>query len=98
MPGEEQSNKSAQILYMPIGIVTSLLAGMAARRIVNVVWEHATPGDEEDAPSPLESDYGLREILVAAAVQGMVFSLVKAVVRRGGARAFQKWTGDWPGH
>ena len=98
MPAQQQSNKSAQILYMPIGIVTSLLAGMVARRILNVVWKHATPGDEEDVPSPLESDYDFREILVAAAIQGMVFSLVKAVVRRGGARAFQKATGDWPGH
>jgi uncharacterized protein DUF4235 len=98
MPREQQSNKSAQILYMPIGIVTSLLAGLVARRIFQVVWKHATPGDEEDAPTPLESDYDFREILVAAAIQGVVFSLVKAVVRRGGARAFQKWTGDWPGH
>jgi uncharacterized protein DUF4235 len=98
MPPEQQSNKSAQILYMPIGIVASLLAGLVARRIFQVIWKHATPGDEQDPPTPLESDYDFREILVAAAAQGVVFSLVKALVRRGGARAFQKWTGDWPGH
>jgi hypothetical protein len=95
---EGQSSTSARILYLPIGIVTSLAAGMVARRLFNVVWKHATPGDEEDAPTPLESDYDWAEILVAAAIQGAVFSLVKAVVRRGGARAFQKWTGEWPGH
>ena len=98
MQSEQQTNKAAQILYMPIGIGTSLIAGLVARRVVQQVWKHATPGPNAEAPKPLESRYGWREILVAAAIQGVIFSLVKAVVRRGGAQAFQKWTGDWPGH
>jgi hypothetical protein len=34
---------------------------------------------------------------VAAAVHGAVFGVVKAGIDRVGARAFQRWTGDWPG-
>lgn len=98
MPAQEQRTKSAQVLYKPIGIVGSLAAAMVARQVFALVWKHATPGDNAQAPKPLDSQYQWRQILVAAAVQGAIFSFVKAIVQRGGARAFQKWTGDWPGN
>ena len=98
MPGtEQQSSKSAKILYRPIGLVSSLVAGVIAGSVFKQVWKHATPGDNEDAPKALESEYGLRQVLVASAVQGAIFATVKAVVNRGGARLFEKATGEWPG-
>jgi hypothetical protein len=45
----------------------------------------------------LQTEYPFKEILVAAAVQGVVYSLVKTVIDRQGARAFERWTGEWPG-
>jgi hypothetical protein len=97
MRTEEQSSKSAKILYRPLGLVSSVLAGVVAGSVFKSVWKHATPGDNADAPRALESEYRLREILVASAVQGAIFATVKALVSRGGARAFQSWTGEWPG-
>ena len=94
---EQQSSKSAKILYRPIGLISSLVAGVVAGSVFKQVWKHATPGDNEDAPKALESEYGLRQILVASAVQGAIFATVKAVVNRGGARLFEKATGEWPG-
>jgi hypothetical protein len=94
---EQQSSKSAKILYRPIGLVSSLVAGVIAGSVFKQVWKHATPGDNEDAPKALESEYGIRQILVASAVQGAIFATVKALVNRGGARMFQKATGEWPG-
>ena len=97
MPTEEQSSKSAKILYRPLGLVSSVLAGVVAGSVFKSVWKHATPGDNADAPRALESEYRMREILVATAIQGAIFATVKAVVSRGGARVFQRWTGEWPG-
>jgi hypothetical protein len=97
MPTEEKSSKSAKILYRPLGLVSSVLAGVVAGSVFKSVWKHATPGDNADAPRALESEYRMREILVASAIQGAIFATVKAVVSRGGARAFQRWTGEWPG-
>jgi hypothetical protein len=94
---EQPSNKSAKILYRPLGLASSLIAGLVAGQVFKQVWKQATPGDNADAPSALESEYRLREILIAAAVQGAIFATVKALVNRGGARAFQRWTGEWPG-
>ena len=97
MPTEEKSSTSAKILYRPLGLVSSVLAGVVAGSVFKSVWKHATPGDNADAPRALESEYRMREILVASAIQGAIFATVKAVVSRGGARAFQRWTGEWPG-
>jgi uncharacterized protein DUF4235 len=94
---EKRSSKSAKILYQPLGLVSSVVAGIIAGQVFKQVWKHATPGDQEDAPKALESEYDLREVLIAALVQGAIFAAVKALVNRGGARAFERWTGEWPG-
>jgi uncharacterized protein DUF4235 len=94
---EKRSSKPAKILYQPLGLVSSVLAGVIAGQVFKQVWKHATPGDQSDAPKALESEYNLREVLIAATVQGAVFAVVKALVNRGGAKAFESWTGEWPG-
>jgi hypothetical protein len=97
MPAEQQASTSAKILYRPIGIVSSVLGGLVAGVIFKQVWKHATPGEESDSPKALESEYSMRQVLIAAAVQGAIFAVVKAVIQRGGARMFQRATGEWPG-
>ena len=93
---EKQSSKPAKILYQPLGLVSSVVAGIIAGQVFKQVWKHATPGEQADAPKALESEYALREVLVAALVQGAIFAAVKALVNRGGARVFERWTGEWP--
>lgn len=84
-----------KLLYKPFGIVASVLGGLLAGAVFKQVWKRLA--GEEDAPAAKESEYGWKEILPAAAVQGAVFGLVKAAVDRGGAEGFQKLTGVWPG-
>jgi len=85
----------AKALYTPLGIVFSVLGGLLASTVFKQVWKLVS--DEEDAPDATESEYGWKEVLPAAALQGAVFGLVKAAVDRGGAEGFQKLTGAWPG-
>ena len=85
----------AKTLYAPFGILSGLLGGLLARTIFNQVWKRVAR--EPDPPTPRQSEYGWREILAAAALQGAIFSLVKAVINRGGARGFERLTGVWPG-
>lgn len=94
---EKNSSTSAKVLYRPVGLLSSVVAGVIAGQVFKQVWKHATPGDAADAPKALESEYGLREVLIAATVQGAIFAVVKALVNRGGASAFERWTGEWPG-
>ena len=94
---EQPTSTSAKILYRPVGLVSSLLGGLLANAVFKRVWQRAAPGDQPDPPGPLESEYPLKQILLAAALQGAIFALVKTVIDRGGARAFERWTGEWPG-
>jgi len=94
---EQPTSTSAKILYRPVGLVSSLVAGAIAGRVFDSMWRRASPGEKSDPPGPLETEYPLTQILVAAAVQGAVFSVVRTVVSRGGARVFERATGEWPG-
>ena len=85
----------AKIAYRPIGLVGSVLAGAAAGAVVKQVWRRVA--DEDDTPGALESEYPLRSVLLGAALQGVVFAVVKAALDRGGARLFERLTGAWPG-
>ena len=97
MSSEKRTSKSAAILYRPWGLVASLLGGLIAGEIFQRVWKQLDPDSPEDPPKPLESEYRLRKILIAAAVQGAIFTVVRALINRGGARVFERWTGEWPG-
>ncbi len=92
------TSKSAKILYRPIGIASSVVGGILANVVFKKVWQQSAPGDHPDPPGALETGHALKEILLAAAVQGIIFSVVKTLIDRGGARAFQRWSGEWPGH
>ncbi len=54
-------------------------------------------GGTKKRPAPRCGTASWREVLLAAAVQGAIFGLVKAAIDRGGAKGFQKLTGEWPG-
>jgi len=97
MPAEQSASKSAKLLYRPVGLVSSIIGGIVAGQLFRQIWKRATPGDRADAPRPLESEYSMKEIVLASAVQGAIFATVKALIDRGGARVFQRWTGEWPG-
>jgi Protein of unknown function (DUF4235) len=88
---------TAKILYRPVGLLSSVLGGLVASVIFKQVWKRAAPGEKSDPPTSLETSYPFREILLAAAIQGAIFSVVKTVIDRQGARLFERWSGEWPG-
>jgi uncharacterized membrane protein YfcA len=85
----------AKALYTPVSILFSVLGAVVAGAVFKQIWKRVA--GEDEAPRALESEYGWREVLPAAAAQGLVFGFVKAVIQRGGARGFEKVTGVWPG-
>lgn len=98
-PARKAPSTSAKILYRPVGIVSSMVGGLIASMLFKQVWKRASPstGADGDVPTALQSEYPLKEILLAAVLQGAIYSLVKAIIDRQGAKAFEKATGEWPG-
>ncbi len=89
------ANTSARILYKPFGLAGSVGAGLVAGIVFKQVWKRVS--DSEDAPEASDRRYGWGEMLLAATIQGAIFAAVKAAVDRGGAVAFERMTGEWPG-
>jgi predicted metal-dependent enzyme (double-stranded beta helix superfamily) len=89
------SSKGAKLAYRPIGLVGGMLAGIVSGALFKQIWRQVA--DEDDAPDALQSEYGMREVVLAAAIQGAIFAATKAAVDRLGARGFTKLTGVWPG-
>jgi hypothetical protein len=85
----------AKALYTPISLVFSVLGAVVAGAIFKQIWKRIA--GEEESPKALESEYGWREVLPAAAAQGLVFGVVKAAIQRSGAKGFERLTGVWPG-
>jgi hypothetical protein len=88
-------SKAAKIVYKPVGLLLGIGAGAIAGFVFKEVWKRAF-GDD-DAPNATDEDRGWGEILAAAALQGAIFAVVKALVDRGGATGVRKITGEWPG-
>jgi hypothetical protein len=84
-----------KVLYKPAGMLVSVLGGVLAGAIFKQVWK--VTSSEDDAPNATDADRSWREVLLAAALQGAIFGLVKAAVDRGAAEGTRKVTGVWPG-
>ena len=88
-------SKGAKLAYRPIGLVAGVLAGTLSGIVFKQIWKAVA--NEDDAPSALQSEYPMREVVLAAAIQGAIFAATKAAVDRAGARGFTRLTGAWPG-
>lgn len=93
----KKPSTSAKILYQPVGLISSIIAGLVASAVFKQIWKRVSPHAEGDPPTPLQSEFPVKEIVLAAVIQGAIFSGVRAIVQRQGARAFAKATGEWPG-
>ena len=84
-------NKLAyELLSLGSGILSGALAGAVFTRI----WRAVSDADE--APEPTALDRNVREVLVAGALQGAVFGLVKAAMGRMTAKGYQRFTRKRP--
>lgn len=97
MPHSKSTSTSAKILYRPVGLMSGIVSGALAGVLFKQIWKVASPSHSKDTPKALESEFPLREIVLAAALQGALYATVKALVDRGGARAFEETFGEWPG-
>jgi hypothetical protein len=71
--------------------VSGMLGGAIAGAIFKQVWKLVAGKD--DAPQATSEEYGWREVLVASAIQGAIFGVVKAAIDRSAARSIHRATG-----
>ncbi|MCK0438188.1 DUF4235 domain-containing protein [Gordonia alkaliphila] len=81
-------------MYKPLSLATSVVGGMLAGAAFSRVWGRFN--DDDSVPDPKDLRRSKREVLIAAAVQGLIFGVVKAAVDRAGAQGFRKLTASNP--
>jgi len=85
----------SKLMYKPLSLLTSVLGGILAGLMFRQIW--ARIGDDRDRPpQPKDLREDLREVLIAAALQGAIFGLVKAAVDRAGAKGYHALTHENP--
>jgi hypothetical protein len=85
----------SKALYLPLQIATSVAGGLIASKIFTEIWQRVSPSDEEP-PDPKDLNRSGREAIAAAAVQGLVFGLVRAAVSRASAHGYRAVTHENP--
>jgi len=83
-----------KFVYLPIGIVTSLLAGQVSKKIFDVIWGQI---EDQEAPRPKHREIDLPKLVLALLIEGALFRLVRGVVDHHARRGFAALTGTWPG-
>ncbi|WP_258054677.1 DUF4235 domain-containing protein [Streptomyces sp. Ru71] len=90
----KKKKKTLPLAYKPVGFVLGWTGGALAGIAFRKTWKLIR--HEDDAPDALDPDRGWGEILLAAAVQGAIFAVVRSAVDRTGAKAIARSTGVWP--
>jgi Protein of unknown function (DUF4235) len=85
----------SKALYLPLSIGASVGGGLLAGRVFTEIWQRVSPSDEEP-PDPKDLDRSGREAIAAAALQGLVFGLVRAAVDRASAKGYKAVTRESP--
>lgn len=88
------NQRTARLLYLPLNLGFSVAGGALAGAVFTRLWR--TVGDGNDAPEPTALDHSTREVLLAAAMHGAVFGVVRAAVSRAGAKGYRRATGHSP--
>ncbi|WP_151475735.1 DUF4235 domain-containing protein [Streptomyces albicerus] len=86
--------KKLPLAYKPLGFLLGWMSGALAGMAFRATWKALR--HEEDAPDALDKDRSWGEVLLASAVQGAIFAVVRSAVDRTGATAIERSTGVWP--
>ncbi|MFJ8660127.1 DUF4235 domain-containing protein [Streptomyces sp. NPDC093795] len=84
----------SRLVFKPVSLALGTGGGLLAAAAFKKAWQ--VLGHDDDAPNATDEDRRWREILIAAALQGAIFAVVRAAVDRGGATAVRRVTGVWP--
>jgi len=85
----------SKAMYLPLQIAISVAGGLLASKVFTEIWQRVSPSDQEP-PDPKDLDRSGREAIAAAAMQGLIFGMVRAAVDRAGAHGYRAVTNESP--
>ncbi|MGE0219564.1 MAG: DUF4235 domain-containing protein [Mycolicibacterium sp.] len=88
-------SRRTKMLYTPLSIATSVGGGLLASALFRQIWKRVDEPDQPP-PDPKDLERSTAKALSAAALQGLVFGLVRAAVDRAGAHGYRAVTHESP--
>lgn len=83
-----------KLIFLPFSIGSGLLAGLIGKKTFALLWGVI---DDEEAPKAEHRYISRPKLIVALAIEGALFALIRGLVDHGSRQAFAKATGAWPG-
>jgi hypothetical protein len=83
-----------KVAFLPFSIGSGLVAGFIAKKVFAAAWGAL---DDQEPPKPEHRDVRLAKLAAAVALEGLVFSVTRALVDHGARKAVERFTGSWPG-
>jgi hypothetical protein len=83
-----------KLVFLPISIGGGLLAGLIGKKLFGVIWGLI---DDQVPPKPEHRNVHVGKLLIALAIEGAIFSLIRGIVNHGSRLAYTRLTGSWPG-
>jgi hypothetical protein len=83
-----------KLLFIPFSVVGGWIAGALGRKIFDAMWGVV---DEEEPPQPEHRRVRFGKLVLALALDGAVFRLVRGLVDHASREGFLRLTGRWPG-
>jgi uncharacterized protein DUF4235 len=84
----------SKILFIPLSVLSGLVAGFVGRRAFARVWGLL---GKEEPPGPGQRDTSWPKLIAALALQGAIFAAVRGLFDYAARRVFARLTGTWPG-
>lgn len=84
----------ARLAYKPVDLVLGAVASAVSAAAVRQVWKRL--GGSEQPPDVRDPTRDWSEILLAAAIQGAIFAVIRAAADRASAVSVARVAGDWP--
>ncbi len=84
----------SKLIFRPVRLVAGILAGLTGKKLFEGLWRVV---DDRQPPKPDEQPVSIGKLVLALALEGAVFRLVKGLAEHGSRRAFAGVTGSWPG-
>ncbi|WP_370333793.1 DUF4235 domain-containing protein [Mycolicibacterium hippocampi] len=87
--------RPSKVLYTPLSMAVSVAGGLVASAVFTQVWKRIGEGDQPP-PDPDDLSQSTAKVLFAAALQSLIFGLVRAAVNRASARGYKAVTNEAP--
>lgn len=82
------------MVFKPVGILVGVLAGMVAKKVLEVLWGLI---DDHEPPEAKHRDVQMGKLAAALALEGAIFRVARGLADQGARRVFSILTGGWPG-